>query len=563
MKHSLERLCPPFLCTFRSLVCLIQALRPRSWGLAGIVLGCVLSHASADPLTLSPKAPVNPPSTESLTTRSSVSSAENPPTTIDSSSAPASDSATPAGVPAAQGAPVVVTRTPSTPALKPDNRQNQVVESTTDDEVPVDLWDRIRNGFALQEPANDSLVARHEAWFAARPDYVERTMERSRMYLYFIVEEVQKRGMPMEIALLPIVESAFNPHALSRSQASGIWQFIPSTGRLFGLQQNWWYDGRKDVVAATTSALDYLQRLHDEFGTWELALAGYNCGEGKIRREIAFNKARNRPTDYLSLNLPDETRNYVPKLLAAKAIVLHPDQFGLILPPIPDEPYFSAVTTHQRLGTKVAAQLAEMNPEDFLMLNPGFNRPIISLDFNQEKTILVPVSVAARFVQRLEDPAVQLTIWKPHRLQRGEALEQVASQYGLTGAELKQVNGIANTKKVAGGGVILVPDHLASTHASTDPPLSELDGVPEAQIPAPAPVTSGSKRGSKHGPKQAGSGSASPGHSAQTLSSGHKRSPRSHTATKKPANPAHQPHASAKSTHSHGRHHHPHQSAQP
>jgi membrane-bound lytic murein transglycosylase D len=389
--------------------------------------------------------------------------------------------------------------------------------------VPFDLWDRIRDGFAMDPLPDDRLVFKQVAWFAARPDYVERTVERSRRYLYFIVEEVQRRGMPMEIALLPIVESAFNPHALSRSQASGMWQFIPSTGRIFGLQQDWWYDGRKDVVAATYSALDYLQKLYDEFGSWELALAGYNCGEGKIRREIAYNRAHNRPTDYQSLNLPEETRNYVPKLLAAKAIVLEPEHYGLALAPIPDEPYFAAVTTRKKLDTKIAAQFAEMSPEEFLMLNPGFNRPVISLDFNQEKTILVPAGVADRFVARLEDPNVKLLSWKTHHLRRGEALDKVASQYGLTSEELKRINGIASNKKVAGGGTILVPDKSATPSESL-----ELDGKPESDFSPPPPSAR-----SRHARKS--------GHKARAGSKAKAAAPAAHAskkaAGKKPSHP--------------------------
>ncbi len=391
--------------------------------------------------------------------------------------------------------------------------------------TPFDLWDRIRDGFAMDPLPDDRLVYRQVAWFAARPDYVERTVERSRRYLYFIVEEVQRRGMPMEIALLPIVESAFNPHALSRSQASGMWQFIPSTGRIFGLQQDWWYDGRKDVVAATYSALDYLQKLYDEFGSWELALAGYNCGEGKIRREIAYNIAHNRPTDYQSLNLPDETRNYVPKLLAAKAIVLEPERYGLSLAPVPDEPYFAAVTTRKKLDTKIAAQFAEMSSEEFLMLNPGFNRPVISLDFNREKTILVPAGVADRFVARLEDPNVKLLSWKTHHLRRGEPLDKVASQYGLSSEELKRINGIASNKKVAGGGTILVPDKSGAPSG----PL-ELDGKPESDFSPPAPpARSRHSRKGNHKSK-----AAKPGGKAKASTTAHSAKK---PAAKKPSQP--------------------------
>jgi membrane-bound lytic murein transglycosylase D len=317
--------------------------------------------------------------------------------------------------------------------------------------------------------------------------------------LYFIVEEVQKRDMPMEIALLPIVESAFNPHALSRSQASGMWQFIPSTGKLFGMEQNWWFDGRRDVIAATQGALDYLQRLHDEFGSWELALAGYNCGEGKIRREIAYNTARNQPTDYLSLRLPDETRNYVPRLLAAKAIVQNPEAYGLTLSPIDDQPFFSAVKTNKRLDTKVAASFAGMNMNDFLMLNPAFNRPVISLDFNnKEQTILVPVNKADEFVTKLEDPNARLLSWKVHQLRKGERLDQVAKSFGMSVDELKRVNGIAKNKNVAGGGSILVPDH--SAHPAENLALTS---KPEAELVPPAPPAKKPAKKSHHPGKSA------------------------------------------------------------
>ncbi len=350
-----------------------------------------------------------------------------------------------------------------------------------DGSLPPDLWDRIREGFSITSLPDDPLVYRHIAWFAARPDYVERTVERSRRYLYFIVDEVERRGMPTEIALLPIVESAFNPHALSATQASGIWQFMPSTGRLFGLQQNWWYDGRRDVVAATYSALDYLQRLYDEFGAWDLALAAYNCGDGKLRREIAFNRAHGLPADFGHLRLPDQTRNYIPRLLAAKAIVMNPEKYGLVLPSIPDEPYFSVITTTKRLDTKVAAQFAEMPEDDFLMLNPGFNRPVITLSRGAQQNILVPVAVADRFIQRLQDPQVTLVTWKTRQLHRGERFEHVANQYGMSSEELKRINGISSNKTVAGGGVILVPDQSGQN----DEGLQDLKGKPESEIPDP------------------------------------------------------------------------------
>src|SRR5476649_104080 len=190
------------------------------------------------------------------------------------------------------------------------------------EDVPLpdpDLWYRIRVGFAL-EALDSPLVAEHEQWYASRPEYIKRFVDRGSRYLHYIVEQVEKRGMPMEIALLPVVESAFDPKAYSRSKASVLWQFIPSTGKNYGLSQDWWKDNRRDVVAATDAALNYLERLHGMFGSWELALAAYNCGEGCVTRAIAVNQRRGLPTDYSSLNLPPETRNYVPKLFAVKNI---------------------------------------------------------------------------------------------------------------------------------------------------------------------------------------------------------------------------------------------------
>ncbi|NDU90896.1 transglycosylase SLT domain-containing protein [Ferrovum myxofaciens] len=392
--------------------------------------------------------------------------------------------------------------TPSpTPAFMeeatPQNSDMDDLDLPTDPELPPqasdqappgEVWDRIRSGFALPDLTDDrdnQLVAKHIAWFVARPDYVERTLNRSRMYLYFIASEVQRRGMPTEIALLPVVESAYNPHALSRSQASGIWQFIPSTARLFGLHKDWWYDGQKDVVASTYSALDYLQRLYDEFHSWDLALAAYNCGEGKIRREIAYNQARQLPTDFAHLNLSDETRNYVPRLLAAKTIVLSPEHYGLILPPIPDEPYFSSITTHKRIDTKVAAQLAGLSVEDFLMLNPGFNRPLIQLDSHQNTTILVPVSAANSFIARLDDPDIILVSWQTRQLQRGEAIDHVAHEYGMSGEELKRINGIAANRRIASGGVILVPFSKTAETGLPAPPPDLPASPPEAELSTP------------------------------------------------------------------------------
>ncbi len=358
-----------------------------------------------------------------------------------------------------------------------------------DDAAPYsDLWERIRDGFDLT-PVDGPRVNRQVEWFERHEDYVTRLADRSRKYLYFIVEEVQKRGMPTEIALLPIVESAFNPTATSPAKASGIWQFMPATGREYGLRQNWWYDGRRDIVAATNGALDYLQKLHTQFGAWDLALAAYNCGEGAVARAIERNQRAGRPTNYADLNLPEETRNYVPKLLAAREIVADPAAHGLVLPSIPDAPYFAAVTTDRHIDLAVAARFASLSVADFLALNPGYNRPLILAQGTQ--TILVPTEIAEAFTARLNDPEARLVSWRTHRLKRGENLASVASRFGMSSDELKRVNGISAFRRVAGGGTILVRDANADE--------GDLDGLSggtqaEADLAAPTETVSFSHR---------------------------------------------------------------------
>ena len=319
---------------------------------------------------------------------------------------------------------------------------------------PADLWERIRNGFTLEE-LDTPLVQNHVAWYANRPDYVRRMVERSQLYLYHIVEEVEKRGMPTEIALLPMIESAFNPQALSRSRASGIWQFIPSTGKSFGLEQNWWYDGRRDVTAATDAALDYLQKLHDMFGSWELALAAYNWGEGSVSRAIAKNQKMGLPTDYLSLKMPAETRNYLPKLMAIKQIVMDPEASGLALASIPNRAYFATVTTKQHIDVAVAARLAGMPLTEFVSLNPAYNRPVINA--REERTLLLPVDKAETFASNLENYDKPLVSWQSYTPTRGEKIDNVARRFSISVARLKQLNNITKRNRLSAGQTLLVP----------------------------------------------------------------------------------------------------------
>ncbi len=298
------------------------------------------------------------------------------------------------------------------------------------------LWNRIRSGLKLEQ-LDSTLTQSHIDWYAKRPEYVMRMLDRSRLYLFHIVEEVEKRGMPMEIALLPMVESAYNPQAYSRSHAAGIWQFIPSTGKNYGLQQNWWYDGRRDVTAATQAALDYLQKLYIDFGSWELALAAYNCGEGCVSRAIQKNAARGKPTDYLSLSLPPETRHYVPKLMAVRQLVLDPQSFGVELNDIPNEPYFTQVSLNTgAMDVRSAARLAGVSVEEFLSLNPAFPRKLIKA--GSDVSVLVPVSNADVFQANIEKG--EWDSWKPVTAKRGMTAADIAEQFSTTPERIAEHN---------------------------------------------------------------------------------------------------------------------------
>jgi membrane-bound lytic murein transglycosylase D len=317
-----------------------------------------------------------------------------------------------------------------------------------------DLWVRIRKGFALQD-IDGPLVEKWEQWYVERPDYVARMIERSRRYLYYIVVEVEARGMPSEIALLPMVESAYNPNALSTSRASGIWQFIPSTGSLYGMKQNFWFDSRRDVIAATDGALTYLQKLYGDFGDWQLALAAYNWGEGNVAKAIAFNEKRHKPTDYLDLKMPVETRNYLPKLQAVKNIISDPEKYGVALADIPDAPYFALVKTSREMDVKRAAELAEMSVDEFRYLNPHHNRPVIA--GADEYTILLPIDKAELFAAKLDLIDQPLVSWQAYRLRKGETLAEVATRFGLSVETLRAINGLGARARVPTGHTLLVP----------------------------------------------------------------------------------------------------------
>ncbi len=322
---------------------------------------------------------------------------------------------------------------------------------------PGDVWDRIRAGFALPDLTTKP-VATATRWYRDRPDYIDRMASRASLYLFHIVEEIEKRGMPAELALLPFVESAMQPEAESHARASGLWQFIPSTGTRYALEQNLWKDERRDVVESTRAALDYLQKLYDEFGDWHLALAAYNMGEGGLARAIQRNRRAKKPTDYSSLRLPRETQFYVPKLQAIKNIVRDPEAHGITLPAIRNEPYFVTVTKTRDIDVATAAELAEMPIERFLALNPSFNRPLIP--GAALPTLLLPADRVETFRANLaayEATGQPLASWTAYTLKPNETLAQVAERAGIGEAKLREANRVPPRYKLAPGSTILIP----------------------------------------------------------------------------------------------------------
>ncbi len=331
----------------------------------------------------------------------------------------------------------------------------------TDTEAPVtvnsdDLWQRIRNGYAIPDNTS-SLVARHEEWYSSRPDYIKRMVERSQKYLFHIVEEIEKRGMPTELALLPMIESAYNPQANSTSSASGIWQFVPATGKHFGLKQNWWVDNRRNVTFATDAALTYLQKLYEMFGSWDLALAAYNAGEGTVGRAIERNRKLGLPTDYESLDLPAETKNYVPKLQAIKNLMTNPENYGLKIQTIANTPYFAKVNAPAQIDAHLAAKLAEISDDEFLALNPSSKRPVITGNGGKHE-LLLPILSAQTFRNNLAGYDKPLVSWRTYFAKRGERMESIASKFGMQLSQLRIVNNLPSLNKIKNSSTILVPN---------------------------------------------------------------------------------------------------------
>jgi membrane-bound lytic murein transglycosylase D len=319
---------------------------------------------------------------------------------------------------------------------------------------PDDLWERIRRGFSMPD-LNTDLVTDRQIYYINRPGALRQIFTRGQRYLYHIVDELERRGMPTELALLPMVESAFNPMALSSAQASGLWQFIPSTGKSYNLEQNWWVDERRDVIASTNAALDYLQTIYEMHGDWHLALASYNWGEGAVGRAVVKNRAAGLPTEYQHLNMPGETRYYVPKLQALKNIVAQPELFGINLPHIPNRPYFVTVESRVALDLATAARLAETSVDEILALNPGYKRPV--LPTNGSQSLVIPASKVEAFLINLSrhDPAS--ASWRTYALRDGEGLEGAADRLGISATRLRQVNGLSPRARIGSGYTLIVP----------------------------------------------------------------------------------------------------------
>lgn len=320
---------------------------------------------------------------------------------------------------------------------------------------PADMWDRIRRGFKMPDLQSD-LVADREQWYASRPDYMQRMAQRSSRYIFHIVEELERRDMPTELALLPYIESAFNPQAVSSARAAGMWQFMPATGMDFDLKQNIFRDDRRDVLASTRAALDYLQKLYGMFGDWHLALAAYNWGEGSVGRAIAKNQRAGLPTGYTDLTMPAETRYYVPKLQAVKNIVADPVRFNAELPLIPNHPYFQTVQLQRDIDVELAAKLADVKIEDFRALNPSAHKPVLLAAGTPE--ILLPWDNAAVFQRNFEAyDQGQYASWTAWTVPATLTVAQAAQRSGMSEADLRAVNDIPPRMLIKAGSTLIVP----------------------------------------------------------------------------------------------------------
>lgn len=329
-----------------------------------------------------------------------------------------------------------------------------------------DLWVRLRDGYALDLSVENSRIKAQRDWYARHPQYIMRVTTRAERYLHHIVEQAEARDMPLELALLPVVESAFDPFAYSHGRAAGPWQFIPSTGDYFGLHRSWWQDQRRDVLKSTDAALTYLQKLADRFdGDWLLALASYNAGGGTVSRAIKRNRRAGKPTDFWNLSLPRETSAYVPKLLAIAQIVQDPERYNVALHAIPNEPYFAKVDTHGQIDLAQAARLADISIEELYLLNPAYNRWATSPDGPHH--LLVPADRADSFNERLAAlPSNERMQWARYTIKPGDNLGSIAQRHRTTAQVLRSVNNLKGNTIIAGRALLIPGPASASSDYS-------------------------------------------------------------------------------------------------
>jgi membrane-bound lytic murein transglycosylase D len=446
-------------------------MTPASTHLRRLSLLLLASLAGCASIANEPTTPARMPATEPATAVVAPSPAPEqapalPPLSVDLK---------PAAAPVVAGASTAAE--PAVPAatlLKPLTEEEEAA-------LRSDLWVRVRRGFAMPALDNDH-VRKWEQYYGSKPDYMRRMTERGGRYLFHIVEEVDKRGMPTELALLPFIESAFNPQAMSSARASGMWQFMPGTGRDFELRQNIFRDDRRSVLDSTRAALDYLQKLHRMFGNWQHALAAYNWGQGNVSRAIARNQMAGLSTSYEALTMPDETRNYVPKLQAIRNIVLNPGAFNLALPKIENHPYFLTVEIDRDIDVALAARLAGMSLDDFQQLNPQMNKPVILAAGTPH--LVLPFDNAKHFARELARHRGPLATWTAWVAPKTVKPADAARTVGMSEAQLREVNRIPPRMLVKAGSTLLVP---RAAHATRDVSERVADTAAIALAPEPVP----------------------------------------------------------------------------
>ena len=326
-------------------------------------------------------------------------------------------------------------------------------------EKPEDIWNIVNKGYRIPDPKKKwakKVVKKYERWYSEHPVYTYRMFERTKRYIYYVVQEVKKRNMPMEIALLPIIESAYNPIARSNMKAVGLWQFIPSTGKNYGLQQDWWKDERSNVILSTNASLNYLEKLYNQFGTWELALAAYNAGEGKVGREIKRNKRRKRATDYYTISLPRETDEYVSKLIAMKHIIQNPQKYNVEVPYIPNAPYFAEVILTEQMDIDLILKLADISSEEFELLNAHHKRPLIPKE-SQPTTILLPQHKVEMYNKNLMAHNESLSNWVLYKPKRKESIMKVAKKFDINLSTFKRINNLNGRVTFRKNSTVLIP----------------------------------------------------------------------------------------------------------